>query len=82
MLPVQVSPAFLTQIFQAIESDPKTELLVDLPSQTVTIVTTGAVESFDINAYKKENLQNGYDDIDYLVSMQDEIKTFASQRPF
>ena len=82
VLPVQVSPAFLTQIFQAIESDPKVELLVDLPAQTVTIVPTGAVESFDINAYKKENLQNGYDDIDYLVSMQDEIKTFASQRPF
>ena len=82
VLPVQVSPAFLTQIFQAIEADPKAEFLVDLPAQTVTIIPTGAVESFDINAYKKENLQNGYDDIDYLVSMQDEIKTFASQRPF
>lgn len=82
VLPVQVSPAFLTQIFQAIESDPKAELLVDLPTQTVTIQSTGAVESFDINAYKKENLQNGYDDIDYLVSMKDEIQTFASQRPF
>ncbi len=82
VLPVRVSPEFLHEIFAAIESDPKTELVVDLPAQMVTIKSTGASESFEINGYKKENLQNGYDDIDYLTKMQGEIQEFASQRPF
>ena len=82
VLPVKVSPGFLNQIFEAIEADPKAQFVVDLPAQTVTIQTTGASESFDINSYKKENMQNGYDDIDYLVKMQPEIETFAAQRPF
>ena len=82
VLPVQVSPEFLDQIFKAIEADPKTELTIDLATQTVTITRTGAQESFDINEYKKGNMQNGYDDIDYLVSMKEEIKEFAAKRPF
>ena len=66
ILPVQVSPEFLHQIFTAIEKDPKTELLVDLNTQTITISATSASEPFDINGYKKHNLLNGFDDIDYL----------------
>lgn len=78
ILPVQVSEPFLEQIFQAIEADPKAELTVDLDAQTITINATGAVESFDINGYKKHNLLNGFDDIDYLQAMKEEIKTFAT----
>jgi 3-isopropylmalate/(R)-2-methylmalate dehydratase small subunit len=80
ILPVQVSPEFLHQIFEAIEKDPKTELVVDLPTQTITISATGASESFAINGYKKHNLLNGFDDIDYLQAMKSEIAAFAANR--
>ena len=80
ILPVQVSPEFLHQIFEAIEKDPKTELVVDLPAQTITISVTGATESFAINGYKKHNLLNGFDDIDYLQAMKSEIAAFATNR--
>jgi 3-isopropylmalate/(R)-2-methylmalate dehydratase small subunit len=80
ILPVQVSPEFLYEIFTAIEKDPKTELVVDLQAQTITIVATGASESFAINGYKKHNLLNGFDDIDYLQAMKSEIADFASKR--
>ena len=77
ILPVQVSPVFLDKIFRAIEADPNTELEVNLPDQTITILATGESESFEINSCKKHNLMNGYDDIDYLQSMKDEIRSFA-----
>ena len=80
ILPVQVSPEFLHEIFTAIENDPKTELVVDLPTQTITISATGSSESFAINGYKKHNLLNGFDDIDYLQAMKSEIAEFASKR--
>lgn len=80
ILPVQVSPEFLHQIFEAIEKDPKAELVVDLPAQTITISATGACESFAINGYKKHNLLNGFDDIDYLQAMKSEIAAFAANR--
>jgi 3-isopropylmalate/(R)-2-methylmalate dehydratase small subunit len=80
ILPVQVSPEFLHQIFTAMEKDPKAELEISLPEQTITIVSTGASESFEINGYKKNNLLNGFDDIDYLQSMKGEIATFALNR--
>jgi 3-isopropylmalate/(R)-2-methylmalate dehydratase small subunit len=80
ILPVQVSPEFLHQIFEAIEQDAKTELVVDLPAQTITIASTGASESFAINGYKKHNLLNGFDDIDYLQAMKSEIEAFATNR--
>ncbi|GAB3049951.1 3-isopropylmalate dehydratase small subunit [Spirosoma pulveris] len=82
ILPVRVSPEFLEKIFAAIEADPKTELEVNLPAQTVTLLATGESESFAINEYKKHNLTNGYDDIDYLLSMKEEIGAFAESRPF
>jgi len=82
ILPVQVSPEFLEKIFVAIDADANTELEVNLPAQTITILATGESESFDINSYKKDNLTNGYDDIDYLLSMKPEIEAFAETRPF
>jgi 3-isopropylmalate/(R)-2-methylmalate dehydratase small subunit len=82
VLPVQVSAEFLDQIFKAIEADPTTEIEIDLPKQSITILATGAQESFEINSYKKENILNGYDDIDYLTKMKPEIEEFSDSRPF
>ena len=82
ILPVQVSAVFLDKIFKAIEADPKAQIKVDLSTQKISIVATGESEGFDINTYKKGNLTNGYDDIDYLAAMKKEIKTFAAARPF
>lgn len=82
VLPVQVSEGFLTEIFTAIEKDPTTEILVDLEKQEVGLVNSGLKESFDINGYKKENMLNGFDDIDYLQNMKEEIVDFAGKRPF
>lgn len=82
ILPVQVSPEFLDKIFQAIEKDANAELTVNLPEQTITIVATGESESFAINGYKKHNLINGYDDIDYLQAMKEEIGVFEAARPY
>lgn len=78
VLPVQVSPDFLNKIFIAIEADPKTELEVNLPDQTITILATGAQESFAINGYKKHNMLNGFDDIDYLQAMKEDVEAFAA----
>lgn len=79
ILPVTVSPAFLDKIFTAIEADPKAELIVDLEKQSITIAATGESEPFDINSYKKHNLMNGFDDIDYLQAMKGEIQAFAEK---
>ena len=80
LLPVQVSESFLREIFEAVEADSGTELNVDLPAQTITIVSTEASEGFDINPYKKTCLINGYDDIDYLINMMPEIEGFEANR--
>lgn len=82
VLPVQVSTSFADLLFDAIFADPKTEIKVDLPSQTVTLLSTGASEKFDINPYKKDNMLHGFDDIDYLKNIEDEITVFATTRPF
>lgn len=82
ILPVQVSPEFLDKIFQAIEADPNTELEINLPDQTITILATGEQQSFDINGYKKHNMINGFDDIDYLQAMKGEIAEFEKARIF
>jgi 3-isopropylmalate/(R)-2-methylmalate dehydratase small subunit len=82
VLPVQVSATFLDQIFKSIEADPATEIEINLPKQTIKILASGAQESFQINSYKKENMLNGYDDIDYLTKMKPAIKKFAETRPF
>ena len=82
VLPVQVSESFLETLFETIAANPKTSLTVDLPQQTITLDEKGIQETFEINPYKKENLQNGYDDIDYLLNLKGEIEHFAKTRPF
>ena len=82
VLPVQVSEAFLAEIFKAIEANPEVQITVDLEAQTVSLEGSETKESFDINSYKKENMKNGFDDIDYLLNLGDDIATFATQRPF
>ncbi|PRY88961.1 3-isopropylmalate dehydratase small subunit [Mongoliibacter ruber] len=80
VLPVTVSAEFADVLFEAVENDPSTEVEVDIEKQTITLVSTGASESFDINVYKKENMKNGFDDIDYLLNIKDEITEFAVNR--
>jgi 3-isopropylmalate/(R)-2-methylmalate dehydratase small subunit len=82
VLPVQVSAKFADILFDAIMADPKTEIKVDLPNQQVTLVATGVSESFEINTYKKDNMLHGFDDIDYLKNIEDDIVEFAKTRPF
>tara|TARA_R110002049_G_scaffold87533_2_gene221915 strand:- start:9039 stop:9635 length:597 start_codon:yes stop_codon:yes gene_type:complete len=77
VLPVQVSPEFSEKIFEEIYKDPNTELEVNLQEQTITILSTGDQESFEINGYKKQNMLNGFDDIDYLQNIKGDIETFA-----
>lgn len=79
ILPVKVSEEFLDKIFKAIEADPNAGFEVNLPEQKVTILATGESESFDINGYKKHNMMNGFDDIDYLQDMKAEITSFAQK---
>ncbi|WP_027076201.1 3-isopropylmalate dehydratase small subunit [Maribacter antarcticus] len=82
VLPVQVSADFLQKIFDVLEKDPKIELKVNLPEQKITLLATGESESFDINDYKKNNMTNGFDDIDYLLNIKKDIQEFAKTRPF
>jgi 3-isopropylmalate/(R)-2-methylmalate dehydratase small subunit len=77
LLPVQVSDGFLKKIFAIVEKNPASEITVDLQKQKVTL-EDGSSESFDINPYKKICLTNGYDDIDYLLSLKEEIKKFEA----
>ena len=74
VLPVQVSEAFLAELFQTIQEHPNAQVRVDLPNQTVTNLTTGHSETFEINGYKKHCLMNGLDDIDFLVANKDKIE--------
>ena len=77
VLPVTVSDAFLQQIFA---QGPEATLSIDLAAQTITIDATGATATFEINSYKKTCLLNGYDDIDYLLSMREEIAAFEAKK--
>ncbi|SEC26535.1 3-isopropylmalate/(R)-2-methylmalate dehydratase small subunit [Maribacter dokdonensis] len=81
VLPVQVSAEFLQKIFDAVEEDPSAELEINLPEQKITLLATGESESFDINDYKKNNMLNGFDDIDYLLNIKKDIETFAENTP-
>lgn len=80
LLPVKVSDAFLQLVFSAVQQDPAAEIEVNLEEQLITITPTGARESFDINPYKKTCLLNGYDDIDYLLSMVKDIESYEQTR--
>ena len=79
VLPVQVSDGFLAELFASIQNDPKTEVEVDLPNQTVTNKATGHCEHFDINGYKKHCLMNGLDDIDFLVGNKEKTELWEQQ---
>jgi 3-isopropylmalate/(R)-2-methylmalate dehydratase small subunit len=79
ILPVTVSPEFLDKIFKSVIADPSTELEINLPEQIITLPKTGDKESFVINGYKKHNMLNGFDDIDYLQAMKEDISEFASK---
>lgn len=80
LLPVQVSETFLQKLFDAIETNPGSKINVDLVNQKITLLSTGESESFEINPYKKECLINGYDDIDFLLSLKDKIVAFEQSR--
>ncbi|WP_143962296.1 3-isopropylmalate dehydratase small subunit [Litoribacter populi] len=80
ILPVTVTPEFLEEIFESVEKDPATTLKVDLEMQTITLQETERSESFDINPYKKDNMQNGFDDIDYLLHLKEKIVKFEKSR--
>tara|TARA_B110000285_G_scaffold6283_1_gene6575 strand:- start:2945 stop:3541 length:597 start_codon:yes stop_codon:yes gene_type:complete len=81
VLPVQVSAEYSAKMFEAVNADPKTSITIDLENQKVTLDTTGESENFDINPYKKENMLNGFDDIDYLLNLKEEIKEFSKNTP-
>ena len=78
VLPVVVSEGFLSRLFEAITADPKMQVRIDLPNQTVTNLATGESEHFDINGYKKYCLENALDDIDFLVQSKDKIEAFEA----
>jgi 3-isopropylmalate/(R)-2-methylmalate dehydratase small subunit len=80
LLPVTVSDDFLRQLFAAIQKDPATKIDVNLEAQTITLPATGDSEKFEINNYKKTCLLNGYDDIDYLLSIRSGIEEFEQLR--
>ncbi|MCM5664194.1 3-isopropylmalate dehydratase small subunit [Galbibacter mesophilus] len=82
LLPIQVSPEVLSAMLSAIKENPNTELKVDLKNQTITVLGTNIEESFEIDAYKKMCLMNGYDDIDFLVSNKDKIEAYEASRTF
>ena len=79
VLPVVVTEGCLQELFASIEADPKTEVVVDLPNQTVTNMATGRNEHFEINGYKKHCLMNGLDDIDYLIQNKDKIEGWEKE---
>ena len=82
VLPVKVSESFLKGLFEKIYEYPQTTITVDLSSQKVILGDENMESSFEINAYKKNNLINGFDDIDYLLDKKQEIEDFAKNRPF
>ena len=79
VLPVVVTEEFLQELFASIEADPKMEVEVNLPEQTITNKATGKSEHFEINAYKKLCLMNGLDDIDFLLSNKDKIEEWEKK---
>lgn len=82
LLPIVVSPEFLETLFETVENNPKATLSVDLERQTITLDETQQTESFEINTYKKRCLLEGMDDIDYLLSNQQKLEQYESQRVF
>lgn len=80
VLPVVVSKPFLAELFKSIENNPKAEVKVDLPNQTVTNLSTGKSEKFEINGYKKYCLMNALDDIDFLLENKNKIEAYEANK--
>ena len=81
VLPVQVSSAFLEKIFELVYANPETIINVNLARQSVSVKNTKLIENFNINEYKKNNMLNGFDDIDYLLNIKDSIINFSKNSP-
>ena len=81
LLPVQISPKFLEVILERIYKDPSTLIIVDLRKQLIKIQGSEYYENFEINHYKKNNMLNGYDDIDYLLNLKESIQNFSKKTP-
>ena len=81
VLPVQISEDFLDELFSEVERDNNSEFEINLPKQSISIISNGQSENFNISKYKKENMMNGFDDIDYLVDRKEDIITFANKIP-
>ena len=79
VLPVQISESFLSELFNEIEKDNDSLFEINLSNQSISIMSNGQSESFNISNYKKENMMNGFDDIDYLVDRKEDIITFANK---
>ena len=79
---MKVEPAFLKDLFEIIYENPSTEIMVDLPSQLLSVEKNNLAASFEISSYKKNNLLNGFDDIDYLLNIKNEINDFAKKTLF
>ena len=77
VLPVQVSASFLSVIFSEIEENPDSEFEINLKKQKISIINSDKSEYFEINSYKKVNMLNGFDDIDFLINIKNKISTFA-----
>lgn len=82
LLTIEVSKSFLKELFHAVENNPKTKIKVDLINQKVTMLKTGKFEKFYIHPYKKNCFINGYDDIDFLISIKNDVKNFEKNRIF
>tara|TARA_B100000902_G_scaffold343559_1_gene348310 strand:+ start:480 stop:1076 length:597 start_codon:yes stop_codon:yes gene_type:complete len=81
VLPVKVSTSFLEKIFDTIKKNTASKFTVDLPNQIISIDASNASESFEINPYKKDNMINGFDDIDYLLNIKNDIESFSKDTP-
>ena len=81
VLPVKVSTSFLEKIFDTIKKNAANKFTVDLPNQIISIDASNALESFEINPYKKDNMINGFDDIDYLLNIKNDIESFSKDTP-
>ena len=79
VLPVTVSESFLEELFSSIAADPSTRVRVDVPAQTVTNLSTGRSEVFELNPYKKYCLMHALDDIDYLLSRKESIEEYEKR---
>jgi 3-isopropylmalate/(R)-2-methylmalate dehydratase small subunit len=80
LLPIRLSEQFVQNLFHLLENNPKSKIRINLEKQTVEIVSTGETENFEINQYKKECLINGFNDIDYLISVQDRIIAYENEK--